>query len=261
MRNKAGQYLPITVPSEAHFPELLPFVAEQNRLLAERQRVGQEYDRLWLEQDAAKVQDTQARADALRAQEPAPGNVHQDQNAKAIRECKETFDALLVALEDNERDAMAVVEQHRDKLLADLDKREHDAAAAQAKALEKAQAERRKRMQARAARRFLTDLGKTFTTYDPADPPIIGLIGRNGEPVPAPQVWAALKADTELVQPKTHSADVQPLQQRPPSEFAYVGPSGGVGAHVGGRQPVVGATSESVNAMLKRVADRKRTMT
>ena len=120
---QTGRTRPVEVPDNTGWPPLDDAVAKYTELNAKLDRTFEDVEWLRQEHAAAEQADREALAAALRTGEKEPGTAAVDKAAAKLRDAERLFAALQIAVEEQTRVIVAVVDEHRDTWTAEQRKR------------------------------------------------------------------------------------------------------------------------------------------
>lgn len=196
----AGRRIRLDLPA---FAPITKMRTEYEKITSEIS-VGQGLlEQLGAKREAARQADTAAYAKQLRAGKPDPGTPKTDRVDAEIVGAQRRLAALQRALDDVEGELVAAVEQHRAEWLAEVDARLEQEHEAKRKLISELATARETIVTTSALRVWLAGFPMRATSVSRGVvPPVAGVLGRNGEPMPFEQIVQALETDLEYERPR-----------------------------------------------------------
>ncbi len=159
-------------------------------------------EQLVAKREEARQADTAAFAKQLRAGKADPGTPKTDRVDGEIVGAQRRLAALQKALDDVEGELSAAVRQHREQWLAEVDETLEQEHAAKRKLLAELATARETIVATSSLRVWLAGFPMRATSVSRGVvPPVAGVLGRNGEPMPFEQIVQALETDLEYERP------------------------------------------------------------
>ena len=153
-------------------------------------------EQLGAKREAARQADTAAYAKQLRAGKPDPGTPKTDAVDAEIVGAQRKLAALVKALDDVEGELIAAVEQHRAEWLAEVEEQLEQEHAAKRQLVSGLAEARAAIVVTSSLRVWLAGFPMKQTSIRRGVvPPVAGVLGRNGEPMPFEQIVQALETD------------------------------------------------------------------
>ena len=195
----AGRRIRLDLPD---FEPITKTKAEYVKLTTEIVSAQGSLEQLGAKREAARLADTSAFAKALRGGKGDPGTPRTAAADGEIMGEQRRLAALQKALDDVEGELIAAVEQHREQWVGEVDEQLVLLLAAKRKLIAELATARETIVVTSSLRVWLAGFPmKATSVRRGGSPPVAGVLGQNGEPMPFEQIMQALEEDLKYERP------------------------------------------------------------